>query len=104
MVISNQNFITVIFFQTKENNPKGSKIKQTAKLMEIRVNNRMGICTHVKCAKTDTVGDLLKIIAAQTGTIAEKIQLKKGNINLNPKIVLDDYEISHGCSVDLYHR
>ena len=32
---------------------------------------------RVKCLPTDTVGDLKKLIAAQTGTTAQKIQLKK---------------------------
>jgi ubiquitin-like protein 5 len=32
---------------------------------------------RVKCSPTDTVGDLKKLIAAQTGTNASKIQLKK---------------------------
>lgn len=39
-------------------------------------------CIHssavrVKCAPDDTVGDLKKLIAAQTGTDSSKIQLKK---------------------------
>ena len=32
---------------------------------------------RVKCLPTDTVGDLKKLIAAQTGTTHQKIQLKK---------------------------
>lgn len=32
---------------------------------------------RVKCLPTDTVGDLKKLIAAQTGTVSSKIQLKK---------------------------
>lgn len=32
---------------------------------------------RVKCSGDDTVGDLKKLIAAQTGTDASKIQLKK---------------------------
>ena len=36
-------------------------------------------CTivRVKCSPDDTVGDLKKLIAAQTGTDYRKIQLKK---------------------------
>ena len=33
--------------------------------------------TQVEAEGTDTVGDLKKLIAAQTGTDAKKIQLKK---------------------------
>lgn len=32
---------------------------------------------RVKCSPDDTVGDLKKLIAAQTGTDCKKIQLKK---------------------------
>lgn len=32
---------------------------------------------RVKCSQDDTVGDLKKLIAAQTGTDSSKIQLKK---------------------------
>ena len=32
---------------------------------------------RVKCSPDDTVGDLKKLIAAQTGTDPSKIQLKK---------------------------
>lgn len=35
------------------------------------------LLVRVKCSPTDTVGDLKKLIAAQTGTNASKIQLKK---------------------------
>ncbi|MES1905386.1 MAG: ubiquitin-like modifier hub1 [Paramarteilia canceri] len=83
---------------------KSKKVKKVQKLIEIRVNNRMGICTRVKCAKTDKVGDVLKLIALQTGTDPEKIQLRLWHRNLNPKVTLGDYEIAHGASVDLYHR
>ncbi|SCZ90231.1 BZ3500_MvSof-1268-A1-R1_Chr1-3g01856 [Microbotryum saponariae] len=42
----------------------------------------------------DTVGDLKKLIAAQTGTKAEKIVLKKC-------ITLADYEINDGMSLEM---
>jgi len=35
---------------------------------------------RVKCSPDDTVGDLKKLIAAQTGTDASKIQLKKWSV------------------------
>jgi hypothetical protein len=39
---------------------------------------RTNIClVRVKCSPDDTVGDLKKLIAAQTGTDWKKIQLKK---------------------------
>jgi hypothetical protein len=36
-----------------------------------------GCLVRVKCSPDDTVGDLKKLIAAQTGTDWKKIQLKK---------------------------
>lgn len=78
---------------------------------------------RVKCSPDDTVGDLKKLIAAQTGTDASKIQLKKwyGSIfwwlcitkqqlnNLSVRytiykdhITLADYEIHDGMSLEMY--
>lgn len=43
---------------------------------------------RVKCLPTDTVGDLKKLIAAQTGTTAQKIQLKKWYVSfLRPRAI-----------------
>lgn len=45
---------------------------------------------RVKCSPDDTVGDLKKLIAAQTGTDASKIQLKKWRVcRLNLRNVCD---------------
>ncbi|GAB1524577.1 ubiquitin-like modifier hub1 [Rhizoctonia solani] len=46
-------------------------------LIEVIANDRLGRKVRVKCSPDDTVGDLKKLIAAQTGTDASKIQLKK---------------------------
>ena len=54
---------------------------------------------RVKCSPLDTVGDLKKLIAAQTGTPASKIQLKKwyvaGTLYADP--VLGTKANSVGC-------
>jgi hypothetical protein len=42
---------------------------------------------RVKCLPSDTVGDLKKLIAAQTGTIASKIQLKKWYVTCIPTLL-----------------
>ncbi len=47
------------------------------KMIEIICNDRLGKKVRVKCNPDDTIGDLKKLIAAQTGTKAEKIVLKK---------------------------
>lgn len=39
---------------------------------------------RVKCSPDDTVGDLKKLIAAQTGTNPSKIQLKKWHVVVSP--------------------
>jgi ubiquitin-like protein 5 len=46
-------------------------------MIEIVCNDRLGKKVRVKCNPDDTIGDLKKLIAAQTGTKAEKIVLKK---------------------------
>jgi ubiquitin-like protein 5 len=75
---------------------------------------------RVKCSPDDTVGDLKKLIAAQTGTDWRKIQLKKwydvnsvsvavrGLIRMSrynsfkDHITLADYEIHDGMSLEMY--
>ncbi|XP_033246762.1 ubiquitin-like protein 5 [Drosophila miranda] len=46
-------------------------------MIEITCNDRLSKKVRVKCNPDDTVGDLKKLIAAQTGTKHEKIVLKK---------------------------
>ena len=38
------------------------------KMIEITVNDRLGKKVRIKCNEDDTIGDLKKLIAAQTGT------------------------------------
>jgi hypothetical protein len=52
--------------------------RRSAKMMiEVICNDRLGKKVRIKCNHDDTIGDLKKLIAAQTGTKAEKIVLKK---------------------------
>ncbi|CAE7162671.1 unnamed protein product [Rhizoctonia solani] len=87
-------------------------------LIEIIANDRLGRKVRVKCSPDDTVGDLKKLIAAQTGTDWQKIQLKKWQVitrlsrnRADPDdrytiykdhITLDDYEIHDGMSLEMY--
>lgn len=57
-------------------------------MLEITCNDRLGKKVRVKCNPDDTIGDLKKLIAAQTGTHWEKncfkirialIHLKRGS-------------------------
>ena len=42
-------------------------------LIDVIANDRMGKKVRIKCSPDDTVGDLKKLIAAQTGTAPEKV-------------------------------
>ncbi|WVQ82093.1 ubiquitin-like protein 5 [Cryptococcus sp. DSM 104549] len=74
----------------------------SVRLIEVIANDRMGRKVRVKCLPTDTVGDLKRLIAAQTGTSAQKIQLKKWYTNFKDHIALQDYEINDGMSLEMY--
>lgn len=37
-------------------------------MIEITINDRLGKKVRIKCNPTDTIGDLKKLVAAQTGT------------------------------------
>ena len=41
---------------------------QISIMIEITVNDRLGKKVRIKCNEDDTIGDLKKLIAAQTGT------------------------------------
>ncbi|KAI9597928.1 ubiquitin-like protein 5 [Syncephalis fuscata] len=72
-------------------------------MIEVVCNDRTGKKVRVKCDERDTVGDLKKLIAAQTGTIAEKIVLKKWYTIFKDHITLEDYEIHDGQNLELYY-
>lgn len=59
-------------------------------MLEITCNDRLGKKVRVKCNPDDTVGDLKKLIAAQTGTHWEKIVLKKWYTIFKDHIKLQD--------------
>lgn len=62
------------------------------------------IQVRVKCNPDDTVGDLKKLIAAQTGTKAERIVLKKWYQIFKDHITLADYEIHDGANLEMYYQ
>ncbi|KAG6857741.1 hypothetical protein H0H87_004157 [Tephrocybe sp. NHM501043] len=70
--------------------------------LAVIANDRLGRKVRVKCDSEDTVGDLKKLIAAQTGTNAAKIQLKKWYTIYKDHITLSDYEIHDGMSLEMY--
>lgn len=54
-----------------------AKVSCLSRLVAILVALSLVRPVRVKCSPDDTVGDLKKLIAAQTGTDWRKIQLKK---------------------------
>ncbi|KAF4520287.1 hypothetical protein B566_EDAN010234, partial [Ephemera danica] len=52
-------------------------LKSKTTMIEVTCNDRLGKKVRVKCNNDDTIGDLKKLIAAQTGTRYDKIVLKK---------------------------
>ncbi|KXN74123.1 ubiquitin like protein 5 [Conidiobolus coronatus NRRL 28638] len=72
-------------------------------MIEIVCNDRLGKKVRVKCNRDDTIGDLKKLIAAQTGTKAEKIVLKNWYTTYQDHITLDDYEIHDGKNLEMYY-
>ncbi|CAD6184669.1 unnamed protein product [Caenorhabditis auriculariae] len=73
-------------------------------MIEITVNDRLGKKVRIKCNPNDTIGDLKKLIAAQTGTRYEKIVLKKWYTIYKDHITLQDYEIHEGFNFELYYQ
>ena len=72
-------------------------------MIEVVLNDRLGKKVRVKCNSDDTVGDLKKLIAAQTGTRPEKLRLQKWHTILKDHITLADYEVKDGMSLELYY-
>jgi ubiquitin-like protein 5 len=66
-------------------------------------------CTSVStlsafCSEDDTVGDLKKLVAAQTGTRPDKIRIQKWYTIYKDHLTLADYEIQDGMGLELYYN
>ena len=91
---------------TKHKEPTAApkyKYQRGAEMIEVILNDRLGKKIRVKCNSDDTVGDLKKLVAVQTGTRPEKIRLQKWYIVYKDHISLDDYEIKDGMGMELYY-
>ena len=53
-------------------------------MIEVILNDRLGKKIRVKCNEDDTIGDLKKLVAAQTGTRPEKIRCVSLSLSLSP--------------------
>ena len=56
------------------------------------------------CSEEDTIGDLKKLVAAQTGTRPDKIRIQKWYNIYKDHITLADYEINDGMGLELYYN
>jgi len=77
--------------------------KKMLPMIEVIVDDKLGKRSRVKCSAGDTIGDLKKLTAAQIGTKAEKLVLKKGYEFYKDHITLDDYEVSDGFMFEMYY-
>jgi ubiquitin-like protein 5 len=79
-------------------------IRVYTKMIEVVLNDRLGKKVRVKCNDDDTIGDLKKLVAAQTGTRADKIRIQKWYTIYKDHITLRDYEIHDGMGLELYYN
>ncbi|XP_006889902.1 PREDICTED: ubiquitin-like protein 5-like [Elephantulus edwardii] len=70
-------------------------------MIEVVCNDRLGKKVCLKCNTDDTIGDLKKLIAAQTGTRWNKIVLKKWYTIFKDHVCLGNYEIHNGMNLEL---
>lgn len=87
--------------------PNGTTCEQldcSVNMIEIVCDDRLGKKIRVKCNPDDTIADLKKLIAAQTGTRAEKLRLQKWNTVFKDHITCADYEIKDGSGIELYYN
>ncbi|XP_008050034.1 ubiquitin-like protein 5 [Carlito syrichta] len=73
-------------------------------MTEVVCNGHLGKRVCVKCNTDDTIGDLKKLIAAQTGTRWNKIVLKKGYRIFKNHVSLGDCEIHNSMNLELYYQ
>ncbi|KAJ0550488.1 putative Ubiquitin-like domain-containing protein [Helianthus annuus] len=86
------------------NTPIKLQRKLSTNMIEVVLNDRLGKKVRVKCNDDDTIGDLKKLVAAQTGTRADKIRIQKWYNIYKDHITLKDYEIHDGMGLELYYN
>ncbi|KDP44042.1 hypothetical protein JCGZ_05509 [Jatropha curcas] len=80
------------------------KDRDSKKMIEVILNDRLGKKVRVKCNEDDSIGDLKKLVAAQTGTRPDKIRIQKWYTIYKDHITLQDYEIHDGMGLELYYN
>ena len=73
-------------------------------MIEVVCNDRLEKKVRVKCNTDDTIGDLKKLITAQTGTRWNKIVLKKWYTVFKDHVSLGDCEIHDGMNLEFYYQ
>ncbi|KAL8760642.1 MAG: hypothetical protein Q9184_003179 [Pyrenodesmia sp. 2 TL-2023] len=85
----------------KAHPPRNQNVATTA-LIRILVNNRLGTRLEITCAPYDSIGDVKKIVAFQSGIKPETIVLKRQGMQpFKDALTLEDYEVGNGSSLDL---
>lgn len=78
----------------------GCKMSDT--LIQVHVNNRLGIKCSIACSPADSIGDFKKLVSWQLGIRPENILLKRqGQRALKDFLTLQDYEIGNHSCLDL---
>merc|ERR1711879_1087725 len=78
--------------------------KSKGKMIEIYANDRLGTRVRVKCHQEETIGNVKKLIAAQSGHRADKIRLQKWYNVFKAHVTLGDYEIHDGTSLEMHYN
>ncbi|KAA8909685.1 ubiquitin-related domain-containing protein [Sphaerosporella brunnea] len=73
-------------------------------MIEVICNDRLGRKIRMQCEPDDTIGDFKSLVAAQIGTTADKIVLRKWYSEFKDHITLADYEIRNGSLLEMYYR
>ncbi|GIY16082.1 ubiquitin-like protein 5 [Caerostris extrusa] len=72
-------------------------------MIEVICTDRLGNKVRIKCNEEDTIKDLKKLIAAETGTRWENMVLKKWYKIFRDEVTLADYEIHDGMNMELHY-
>ncbi|XP_054664003.1 ubiquitin-like protein 5 [Grus americana] len=91
-------------FRIRHGNGCGGVTQGSVTMIEVVCNDRLGKKVRVKCNTEDSIRDLKKLIAAQTGTRWDKIVLKKWYTIFKDHVTLGDYEIHDGMNLELYYQ
>lgn len=73
-------------------------------MIEVVLVDRLGRKIRCKCHVTDTIADLKKVVAKQTGTRCDKIRIQKSSTVYKDHITLDDYEVKDGQGLELFYN